>query len=34
MSKVKASNKNKIQQIDPANKGNQKVYLSIKNKTN
>ena len=34
MSKVKQSNKNKVQEIDPANKGNQKLYLAVKNKTN
>ena len=34
MSKVKQSNKNKVQEIDPANKGNQKLYLPVKNKTN
>ena len=33
-SKSKQSNKNKVQQIDPVNKGNQKLYLPIKNKTN
>ena len=32
--KLKQSNKNKVQQIDPANKGYQKVYLPVKNKTN
>ena len=31
--KSKQSNKNKVQQIDLANKGNQKLYLSVKNKT-
>ena len=30
----KESNKNKVQQIDPASKGNQKSYLQVKNKTN
>ena len=30
----KQSNKNKVQQIDPANKGNKKLYLPVKNKTN
>jgi len=30
----KQSNKNKVQQIDPANKGNQKLHLLVKNKTN
>ena len=32
--KSKQSNKNKVQQIDPGNKGNQKSYLPVKNKTN
>ena len=32
--KSKESNKNKVQQIDPANKGNQKLCLAVKNKTN
>ena len=32
--KLKQSNKNKVQQIDPANKGNKKLYLPVKNKTN
>ena len=32
--KSKPSNKNKVQQIDLANKGNQKLYLPVKNKTN
>ena len=31
--KSKQSNKNKVQQIDPVNKGNQKLYLTFKNKT-
>ena len=31
--KWKQSNKNKVQYIDPANKGNQKLYLPVKNKT-
>ena len=31
--KFKKSNKNKVQQIDPANKGNKKLYLPVKNKT-
>ena len=31
--KSKQSNKNKIQQIELANKGNQKLYLPVKNKT-
>ena len=30
----KQSNKNKVQKIDPANKGNKKLCLSVKNKTN
>ena len=34
LAKSKQSNKNKVQQIDRANKGNQKLYLPIKNKTN
>ena len=32
--KSEQSNKNKVQQIDPANKGNQKLFLPVKNKTN
>ena len=32
--KLKQSNKNKVQQIDLANKGNQKLQLPVKNKTN
>ena len=32
--KSKQSNKNKVQQTDPANKGNQKSYLPFKNKSN
>ena len=32
--KSKESNKNKVQQIDLVNKGNQKLYLPVKNKTN
>jgi len=32
--KSKQSNKNKVQKIDPVNKGNQKLYLPVKNKTN
>ena len=32
--KSKQSNKNKVQQIDPVNKGNKKLYLPVKNKTN
>ena len=31
--KSKQSNKNKVQQTDPADKGNQKLYLPIENKT-
>ena len=31
--KSKQSNKNKAQQIDLENKGNQKLYLPVKNKT-
>ena len=31
--KSKQSNKNKVQQIGPANKGNKKLYLPVKNKT-
>ena len=31
--KSKQSNKNKVQQIDLANKGNQILYLPVKNKT-
>ena len=34
LSKIKAVQKNKVQQIDPANKGNKKLYLPVKNKTN
>ena len=34
MSKSKCFNKNKVQYIDPANNGNQKLYLPVKNKTN
>ena len=30
----KKYNKNKVQQIDPANKGNQKLHLPVKSKTN
>ena len=30
----KQCDKNKVQQIDPANKGNKKLYLPVKNKTN
>ena len=33
MSKVKQSNKNKVQQIDPASKGNKKLYLPVKKQT-
>ena len=32
--KSKQFNKNKVQQIDLANKGNKKLYLPVKNKTN
>ena len=32
--KSKQSNKNKVQQTDPAKKGNQKLYLTVKNNTN
>ena len=32
--KSKQSNKNKVQLIDPENKGNKKLYLPVKNKTN
>ena len=32
--KSKPSNKSKVQQIDPVNKGNTKLYLLVKNKTN
>ena len=32
--KSKQPNKNKVQQTDLANKGNQKLYLPVKNKTN
>ena len=32
--KSKQSNKNKVQLIDPVNKGNQKLCLPVKNKTN
>ena len=34
MSKVKQSNKSKEQWIDLMNKGNKKLYLPFKNKTN
>ena len=34
MRKVKIVQKNKIQQINPANKGNKKLYLPFKNKSN
>ena len=30
----KKYNKNKVQQIDPANKGNQNLHLPVKSKTN
>ena len=32
MSKVKTVQKNKVQQLDSANKGNKKSYLPVKNK--
>ena len=32
--KSKHPNKSKVQQIDPVNKGNKKLYLPVKNKTN
>ena len=32
--KSKQSNKNKVQQIDPTNKGNERSYLPVKSKTN
>jgi len=32
--KSKQSNKNNVQYIDLANKGNQKLYLPVKNKAN
>jgi len=32
--KSKQSNKNKVQYTDLANKGSQKLYLPVKNKTN
>ena len=32
--KSKQSNKNKVQWIDLVNKGNKKLYLPVKNKTN
>ena len=31
--KSKQSNKNKVQYIDPADKGNEKLYISVKKKT-
>ena len=34
MSRVKQSNKSKVQQIDLTNKGNKKLYLPVENKTN
>ena len=34
MSKVKTVQQTKVQQIDLANKGNKKLYLPVKNKTN
>ena len=33
LAKSKQSNKNKVQQIDPAKKENEKLYLAVKNKT-
>ena len=33
MSKVKTVQQNKVQLIDLANKGNKKLYLSVKNKS-
>ena len=32
--KSKQTNKNTVQQIDQVNKGNKKLYLPVKNKTN
>jgi len=32
--KLKQSNKNKVQEFDPVKKGNKKLYLPVKNKTN
>ena len=32
--KIKQSNKDKVQQTDLGNKGNKKLYLPVKNKTN
>ena len=32
--KSKQSNKNKVQKIDPVNKGNKKLYLPVKNEAN
>ena len=34
MSKAKTVQKNKVQQIGLADKGNKKLYLPVKNKTN
>ena len=34
ISKVKTAQQNKVQQIDLVNKGNQKLYLPVKSKTN
>ena len=34
MSKVKTVQKNKVQQIGLADKGNKKLYFQVKNKTN
>ena len=34
MSKVKTAQQKQVQQIDLVNKGNKKLYLPVKNKTN
>ena len=34
LAKSKQSNENKVQQFELVNKGNQKLYLQVKNKTN
>ena len=34
MSKVKTIQENKVHQIDSVNRGNQKLYLPVKNKAN
>ena len=34
ITKSKQPNKNKVQYIDPVNKGNKKFYLPVKRKTN